>query len=460
MIKVFVLTVGCFLQILLLAKDDPKFPVSQIPEELKKGMYGVVRVSEERFEIISQRESRHYVHKVITILNAKAKRYAEEQIVYDKMQKITLLNARVYNAEGELIKKLKNSDIVDRSAFDGFSLFNDNRVKDIDLSQGSYPYTVEFEYQIDKSYLYSIPSLELYFDDEVSQQQLKFSVVYPSQLKPRYKLNGLPEPKFDKIGAAEKMSWQFESVVPEKFEPYMPGNVIPSAILAPNQFEYSGYAGDMSTWQSLGKWQVLLNEGRGELPEDTKAKVRELTKNLTTPEAKARALYEYLQNKTRYVSIQRGIGGFQPFDATTVDKNGYGDCKSLSNYMVALLKEAGLKGYYTQIYAGNNDRPVPPDFTIDYFNHIIVAMPNGKDTLWMECTSQVAPFGYLGNFTGNRRALMVTEKGGVLVKTPVYPQSKNLQQTKAEVEIDVQGNAKAKAHTLYTGLQFENGNLD
>ncbi|MFM8740898.1 MAG: transglutaminase-like domain-containing protein, partial [Cytophagales bacterium] len=247
---------------------------------------------------------------------------------------------------------------------------------------------------------------------------------------------------------------------PEKFEPYMPARVIPSVIFSPSQFEYAGYAGSMTSWQELGKWQIMLNEGRGVLPEETKLKLRELTKNLPNVEAKAKVLYEYLQNKTRYVSIQRGIGGFQPFDATTVDKTGYGDCKALSNYMVALLKEAGLKGYYTQIYAGDNNRPVPRDFTIDYFNHIIVALPNGKDTLWMECTSQTAPFGYLGKFTGNRYALMITETGGALVRTPRYDQSKNLQTTQANVVLDAQGNAKASIKSTYTGLQFENGNLD
>ncbi|MCA4898702.1 MAG: DUF3857 domain-containing transglutaminase family protein [Cytophagales bacterium] len=442
------------------AKDEPKYPVSQIPEELKKGMYAVVRESHERFEILSVKQSRYYLHKVITIFNGEARRYAEEYIGYDKMEKINFINAKVYNAQGDLIKKLKSNEIADRSAFDGFSLFSDNRLKEFDLAQVQYPYTVDIEYEVEKNYLYSIPSFELYFDDEVSLQLTTFEISYPQHLKPKYKLFQLAEPKKEANGGNEKLSWRYENVMPEKFEPYMPAQVIPSVIFSPSQFEYAGYAGNMTTWQELGKWQILLNEGRGLLPEQTRSKVRELTKNLPTADAKAKALYEYLQNKTRYVSIQRGIGGFQPFDATTVDKTGYGDCKALSNYMVALLNEAGLKGYYTQIYAGDNNRPIPKDFTIDYFNHIIVAMPNGKDTLWMECTSQAAPFGYLGKFTGNRYALMVTETGGALVRTPRYDQNKNQQVTYANVTLDAQGNAKATVKAKYTGLQFENGNLD
>jgi len=67
------------------------------------------------------------------------------------------------------------------------------------------------------------------------------------------------------------------------------------------------------------------------LPETTKQKVTELTKNAKSREEKARLLYEYVQNKTRYISIQLGIGGFQPFEARVVDETGYGDCKALSN---------------------------------------------------------------------------------------------------------------------------------
>jgi hypothetical protein len=167
-----------------------------------------------------------------------------------------------------------------------------------------------------------------------------------------------------------------------------------------------------------------------------------------------------MQNKTRYVSIQRGIGGFQPFDALTVDQTGYGDCKALSNYMVSLLKVAGIKGYYTQIYAGEkNRRPVPRDFPIDYFNHIIVAVPIKTDTIWLECTSQTQPFGFLGSFTCDRYGLLITEDGGALVKTPSYTREQNVQATTADVLLDMKGDAKGKIKTFYSGLQYENNGL-
>jgi Domain of Unknown Function with PDB structure (DUF3857) len=447
----------CF-SLLLEAKDDPKYPVSAIPENLKEGMYAVVREDFSRFEILAVNKSRYYVHKVITILNEKGKAYASDAIGYDKMEKVLSISAFVYDAQGVLIKKLKNNEIVDRSSYDGFSLYSDNRVKLIDISHATYPYTVEFEYETEMKYLYFIPSFSLYRDDEVSIQKKTYEVEYPIALRPRYKLNLLKEPKKEKIGENEKISWQVENFKPEKFEAFSSEQLIPNVILGPTTFEYNGYKGSMESWGSYGGWQNILNEGRGELPEATKQKVLDLTKGLKSAELKVKILYEYLQNKTRYVSIQEGIGGLQPFSAKEVDEMGYGDCKALSNYMISLLKVAGIKGYYTKIRAGEGESDLV-NFPSHQTNHIIVSVPNEKDTLWLECTEQIKPFGYMGKFTGGRYAVMVTETGGKLVRTPTLKAEKNTQYQKAEVFLDKNGNAKAKIVTAYSGLQYENNGL-
>src|SRR5207244_663743 len=103
------------------------------------------------------------------------------------------------------------------------------------------------------------------------------------------------------------------------------------------------------SWQELGKFQVQLNSGRDKLPDAVKQTVHQLTDQISDPKEKVRILYEYLQRNTRYISIQLGIGGFQPFDASFVASKSYGDCKALSNYMYSLLKEANIKSCYTQI---------------------------------------------------------------------------------------------------------------
>jgi transglutaminase-like putative cysteine protease len=441
---------------------DIKYPVSAIPEALKKNANVVVREDETVFQIISRNKSSVHRHFAATILNTNGRDYAEKYIMYDKKRKIVDLKAFVYDASGEIIKKLKSADIADRSASDGFSLFSDDRLKMFDLTQGVYPYTVEYEYEVQYDYLYSIDPGVIVSEEKIAVQHFMYQLVYPTTLEPRYKTYNIDtKPAIGRLSSGmQSATWELSNIEPIKIEPMSSSSThIKAIVAAPNVFEYDGYTGSMENWDGIAKWQQSLNQGRDVLPDVTRAKVKELTKDLKTTEEKVKVLYEYMQSKTRYVGIQLGIGGWQPFDATTVDKNGYGDCKALSNYMVSLLKEAGIKGYYTKIRAGVGEEEIDASFPSVQTNHIIVGVPNEKDTLWLECTSQTAPFGYLGRFTDNRYGLMVTENGGKLVRTIHYPVEKNIQSTTADVDLDALGNAKAKVKTNYSGLQYDFSSL-
>ena len=68
----------------------------------------------------------------------------------------------------------------------------------------------------------------------------------------------------------------------------------------------------MSTWQKYGEWQYDLLNGRDQLTEPFKSKLRELTANCGTDREKVKAVYDYLAKTTRYVSIQLGIGAIMP----------------------------------------------------------------------------------------------------------------------------------------------------
>ncbi|GCC51158.1 DUF3857 domain-containing protein [Chryseotalea sanaruensis] len=450
-----------FLSIGLFAAEN-KYPVSDIPDSLKNGMYAVIREESNVFTILDKSHSNIQYHYVITILKATGRSNAILSVGYDKLTKIKSVKATVYDALGNVVKKVKTSDFIDQSSISGFSIYEDNRQKYIDLRQASYPYTIEFEYELDLNYLLFIPSFYLYDDDEVSIQKKSYQLVYPTSLKPRYRGTFVDDPEKQILSGKESLLWTFNNFVPKKFEAMSPTieKYIPRILVAPVDFEYDGYAGTMNSWENFGKWQLSLNKGRDEILPETIEKVKSLTKDVNDDREKVKILYKYLQNKTRYVSIQLGIGGWQPFEALTVDKLSYGDCKALSNYMISLLKAADINGYYTVIYGGSNPPTVLEDFPKSYFNHVIVTVPLEKDTVWLECTSQQNPFGYLGNFTGNRSAMMVTEDGARLIKTPVYKGENNQQLRSAEVILDVNGNAQAQIQTIYSGLQIENDGLD
>ena len=63
---------------------------------------------------------------------------------------------------------------------------------------------------------------------------------------------------------------------------------------------------------------------------------------------------------------------------------------------------------------------LPPDFPAQ-FDHVISAIPLGTETLWMDTTSEVAPFRLLSRVLRNKQALVIPDAGpaGHLAEPPV-----------------------------------------
>lgn len=437
-----------------------QYRVSEISDELKENANAVVRIDDATFEIQSISKGVFRQRAVITILNAKAKDQAEVVVGYSKLSSVKFIKGYAYDENGKQIYKFKKSDLIDQSSMNGFSVYEDGRIKVLDLKQKAYPYTIEYEYERTTDYLYTIPNWYAVGSQNVSVESSTYRVTGPGYLKPKYKNFNLEDENFkdSSTGGNVNLFWSYKNLQAIDAEPYGPGwtELAPMTYVVPTKFEYAGYKGDMSTWDGMAIWQKQLNEGRDELPASTLAEVRKLVAGLETDREKIKAVYEYLQGKTRYVSIQLGIGGMQPFPAIEVDELGYGDCKALSNYTLSMLKAIGIESYYTLIYGGKRppQRKLDPDFTMDVFNHIVLCVPNKGDTVWLECTSQTNPFGYMGEFTGDRDVLLITDEGGKIVHTPVYNEDVNIEDRELIVDLSPEGNATASVKTTYKALKY------
>ena len=120
-----------------------------------------------------------------------------------------------------------------------------------------------------------------------------------------------------------------------------------------------------------------------------------------------------------------------------------------------MLKAINIPAYETIIRAGKDAADIHADFPGFQFNHVILCVPDGRDTLWLECTSQHNPLGYMGTFTGGRHALIVLPDGGKLIQTPIYKAADNLQHRRIQVALQDDGEAKAEVLSAYTGIQQE-----
>jgi len=433
------------------------YNVNNISEELKKNAGSVVRIDQMIFTVKSWSKAELKVKYAITILHESHKKKAYFRQVYDKFTKISDIDINIYDKTGKRIINVKKHDIHDLSAFSQSALFADIRQKIHTPDHFKYPFTIEYSYTETYSSILSYPSYYAFNDYNVALEWGEFIVRAPIEL--RYWTQNIDsEPVISQNKGEWEYKWKFKGIKPIKKEDYdlRFSDLVPVVKTAPSNFEMDGYFGNSESWENFGTWIYSLNEGRDELPPETIIEITNLTKDATTTREKIELVYEYMQAKTRYVNVVIGIGGWQPFTAMDVDEDGYGDCKALSNYTYSLLKAIGIQSYYTIIKAGSSASDIKAEFPTNQFNHAILCVPDGKDTIWLECTSQRTPVGYMGTFTEGRDALVIKEKGSKLIRMPSLSIDDNLRLRKAVVNIDDQGNATADIVINYKGLYYDN----
>jgi transglutaminase-like putative cysteine protease len=424
-----------------------------IPDSLKKNADAVIRDEHIKFTVKDINSAKYEVHQVITVLNEDGKEYLSFYYHSDKFHVLDDAEIKVFDLLGQ--KKNTYSKKEMTSVNYGEGLVPEGKLTYFQVSAPSYPFTLEINYSVKYKGVLGYPSYNFQIPYQ-SVQHSVFEVEAPADLSFRYKiLNCNYQPVITKNDKNDQYRWEVKHLAAYKSEKHSGAseNYIAKLLLAPNKFQLDEYDGDMTSWKNYGDWMNKLYEKTTELKEDRKLFYLNLVKDAKTDREKVAILYNYLQGNMRYVSIQLGIGGWRPFTASFVDEKKYGDCKALSNYMRSALDAVGVPSNIIVIYRDYIYSNVDEKFPMNAFNHVILAVPQPKDTIWLECTSTTLPFAYLDETTLNRKAVMVTGNGGVLVNTPRSNYKNNVESV--TTVIDVSEAVTAKVNVQYQ-LQGEN----
>ena len=428
-----------------------------IPAELKEDANAVVRNSIIEITVEDVDKMTVYKREVVTVLNKLGISDARIAESYDNDTKITKLSAVIYDAFGNQIKKYKERDFLDVSAVDGGTLYSDSRVKYVDYTPFAYPYTLVFESEYKTSSTGFIPAWFPVNGYYVSVEKSTYNLVNLKRIKVRKKEKNFHNYSIIDSSSEFDVKYELTNQKAIEYENNSPNSIdfLPYLMVGVNHFALKEIIGTANNWLEFGKWRYdYLKNGNDELSEEIKLKARDLVKNIEDPIEKAKIIYQFMQNKTRYISVQEGIGGWKPISANQVDKVGYGDCKGLTNYTKALLDAVGVQSHYSVIWAGKERRSVEKDFFGMQGNHVILNIPNKEKDIWLECTSQSMPFGFLGDFTDDRNVLVVTPEGGIIKRTDSYKDEVNLQLTIANVQLDLEGGLKATLTRHSKGIQY------
>ncbi|WP_456313629.1 DUF3857 domain-containing protein [Pseudomonas shirazensis] len=429
-----------------------------ISDSLKENANAVVRLDQTDITILSQRSMIVKTQRVVTVFNEKGFHAINAYEGYSKTTSVKNIEAVVYDALGKEIKKIKRKDFKDQSVVDGVTLISDNRYLYLEYTSISYPYTMVYNSETETSTTAFIPRWMPLEGYNCSVEKSILNVKYPANLGFRKKECQFSNFHINKIVDSDtQLSYVATGIVAQKHEDYSPdfADIYPKVMMGLEFFNLEGVDGNAKTWKEYGKWwcdKILVGTDR--IPEETKSKMRVLVGSEQDPIKKAKLIYSYLQQKVRYVAIAEGIGGWRPMLASDVDRLGYGDCKALTNYTKALLESVGVESYYTKLYGDSYKTDIVSDFVSQQGNHIILAIPNGSQYTWLECTSQNDPFGYQGTFTDDRDVLVIKPEGGEIVRTKIYADNGNTQIDKGIYTIDQNGNFSGSISIISEGSQY------
>ena len=446
------------LSLSFLGTAQNQYPILSLPLELMKNANAVVLEETQIIDLTNPKKAVNHTRRVYAVLNQLGNRQVINSIGYDDYIRVKSAEVIVYDVNGKRIKRFRKKDFSDRHAVDNVSLYTDSRVMYLNYTPASYPYFIEIDFQVESSDNAFLPRWSPIKSYAQGVQKSEIRIKYDPLNKPRYNSKNLEKYNISFNDDGEELRFSANKLLPLTYEELAPSasHIFPEVHFTLNNFRIKDKSGHAQDWAGFGTWvDKTLMQDESNLHPATISKVRSLVADETTVEGKARKVYQFVQDKVRYISIQIGIGGWQPMPVSDVDKLSYGDCKALTHYTKTLLDLVGVPSYYTLIHAGEDGEDITNDFASFQGNHAILAIPDGDQITWLECTSQSTPYGFIGDFTDDRDALIITPQGGKIVRTKVYDAEENLQSSKINASLDENGNLSIDMTRTSRGLEYD-----
>ncbi|MFT5986101.1 MAG: hypothetical protein ACI825_001600, partial [Planctomycetota bacterium] len=348
---VFFLLLGLSINAQDLAKS-----ILTIDSTLTKNANSIIRQELITVDVTKRDQMTTLISRTITVLNDNGDDKVDSYQHYDDQTIVKNIELYVYNAFGKEIEHYKKRDFKDVSAADGFSLYSDDRLLYVEYIPKSYPYTATFISEVKSNTNAFLPRWKPIRQYASSTQQSTYKILFDPSNIPSYKATNIAPYEINIAEGVSEITCVATMLPAIAYEEHAPqfSSFAPQVMFALKTFSLKGVLGNGSTWSEFGSWMdTRLLKGTEELPAMTVSEINSLVTTEMSDIEKARVVYQYLQDKVRYISVQIGIGGWKPMLASEVDRLSYGDCKALTNYTKALLNAVGVPSYYTVLHSGS-----------------------------------------------------------------------------------------------------------
>ena len=391
----------------------------------------------------------------IQVNNKNGDKAGKIEIPFTSENKILALKAWIQDTMGKMIRELGKKEFIDISSPDE-RFYTDYFQRTFELRHSIYPYQICYSYTQSSPEFVLITEWTPVYESGIKTINASLVADIPLNYQIHILQKNISSPRIDTVGGRIHYQWQahYDSIIRKEEYSLPPEEYVPRVILSPVGFFYS-IKGNSQSWLSFGDYFADLTCGLYNLPEAAKNDVIHLTGKIPGNRDKILLLYHFLQDHTRYINVTINTGGLRPFPASYVCEKRYGDCKALCIYMQALLAAAGIPSNYALIRSGENPAMIDKNTPWQQFDHVVVFVPLEKDTLWLECTSNIDPFAYVGTFIQDRDALIIEKGNSHFVKTPSLEQDAVREIRTFHFDTDSAGNCIVQMTAKLRGGAFE-----
>jgi hypothetical protein len=418
-------------------EDYPDEAAILLLDEGKMEVFG--SNSQDGFSVFEQ-------HRIYKILNHRGQRYANIVIAYTPNTYVEKISARTISSSGE-ITVLNKKDIYDVNLYPTYIFYSDQRAKIFSMPAIANGSILEYKYSIrinSRTFRHSWN-----FQTEIPTLISRFTLVKPAAWEVYHKVYGIDlEPRIDENpdGFKSTLVWETLHMPAIKPEFGMPptNEVVASLAISPV---------GIKSWDDVAKWYHELAGPQMNAGSKTKQLAESIVLGAADNEDKLRRIYEWVRDNIRYIAVEIGIGGFQPYPVEDVLRHQYGDCKDMSTLICALGKEVGLNMQTALISTWQNGLPDTSLPSPLHFNHAIAFCPDyGDSGIWMDATEKSCPFGTLPWYDQGLPVLLVDDNGEAEIRTtPRFPDDFNFLKIDWDVKLHDNGYSEIKGKTIFGG---------